>query len=430
MATNTSTGSSKANKRRHLSSSSDEELSSILQESWPRFLVISTHDDSPLKLNPFAISKGIQSACGEVQNVTRLRGGSILVECARRQQSVNLLGLKQFVNTQVVVSAHKTLNSSRGIVRDRARCLSDMTEEEIAAELQNQGVTAVKRFTRKTQDGTIINTQTYLFTFSVTTLPKFIKAGYFNIGVEVYVPNPLRCYRCQKFGHGAKTCTNKARCFRCSETHESSECTNEISCANCNGEHLSSSKSCPAFDRENKILRIKHTNNISYTEAKKLLPQSQSPSTKSYSAAVSSPVQITKAKTVSTQCQTSISWLKDEQVTIEDTVQISQDLPQLSTSSTQTETITKTSSELHHHSEPNVLTVPETRPGSAHLTNKEKKQMRRKAKTLQHLEVPSPVTTTVEVHNPFEPLEMDVTPTQPVHESGRTSRSRSPVEPP
>ncbi|XP_048251526.1 uncharacterized protein LOC125379294 [Haliotis rufescens] len=423
MATNTSTGSSKANKRRHLSSSSDEELSQIFPESWPRFLVISTVDESPLKLNPFAISKGIQSACGEVKNVTRLRGGSILVECARRQQSVNLLDLQQFVNTQVVVSAHKTLNSSRGIVRDRARCLSDMTEGEIADELQNQGVTAVKRFTRKTQDGTIVNTQTYLFTFSVTTLPKFIKAGYFNIGVEVYVPNPLRCYKCQKFGHGAKTCTNKARCFRCSETHESSECTNEIRCANCNGEHLSSSKSCPAFDRETKILRIKHTNNISYTEAKKLLLPSQTPSTKSYSAAVSSPVQLPKVTTVSTHCQTSISWLKDDIITLEDSIHISKDLPQISSSATQTETIHTPPTE------PNVA-VAETRQGNAHLSNKAKKQMRRKAKTLQHLEVPSPVTTTVEVHNPFEPLEMDVTPTQPVHESGRTSRSRSPVEPP
>ncbi|XP_071086302.1 matrilin-4-like [Haliotis cracherodii] len=34
-----------------------------------------------------------------------------------------------------------TLNSCRGIVRDRARCLSDMSEQEIVSELEDQGVT-------------------------------------------------------------------------------------------------------------------------------------------------------------------------------------------------------------------------------------------------------------------------------------------------
>lgn len=67
------------------------------------------------------------------------------MECARRQQSVNILFL-QFVNTKLVVSVHRTLNSARGIIRDYARCLPDMSEEEITAELK---VTDVKRFVYK-----------------------------------------------------------------------------------------------------------------------------------------------------------------------------------------------------------------------------------------------------------------------------------------
>ncbi|XP_071091229.1 uncharacterized protein [Haliotis cracherodii] len=230
-------GSSK-NKRRHVESLSSDEGSSEIVDSWPRFIVISSSDDIPLKLNPFAISLGIKGVCGEVNNVTRLRSGSLLVECARRQQSDNLLKLKQFVNTPVVVSVHKTLNSCRGIVRDRVRCLHDMSEEEIAAELQTQGVTAVKRFTKKKDDGTIIKLNTYLFTFALSSFPKSIKAGYFNIGVEVYVPNPLRCFKCQQFGHGAKFCRNNTACSRCGGAHEGSECTNTIKCANCIGEHF------------------------------------------------------------------------------------------------------------------------------------------------------------------------------------------------
>ncbi|XP_071091234.1 uncharacterized protein [Haliotis cracherodii] len=199
-------GSSRNEKKRRLEEIeiSTGNLSKTI-DSWAKFLVIEATDNLPIKLNPFAVSKAVSGICGEVKNVTRLRSGSLLVECARRQQSLNLLSISTFANIEVAVSVHRTLNSCRGIVRDRARCLSDMSEEEIATELEDQAVTAVKRLTFK-KDGVITNTNTYLMTFARTTLPQSIKAGYFHIGVDVYVPNPLRCYKCQRFGHGSKSC--------------------------------------------------------------------------------------------------------------------------------------------------------------------------------------------------------------------------------
>ncbi|XP_046567997.1 ankyrin repeat and KH domain-containing protein mask-like [Haliotis rubra] len=71
-----------------------------------------------------------------------------------------------------------------------------MSEEDFASELADEGVSAVKRFTIK-KEGIIVKTNTYLLTFDRSSLPKSIKAGYFNIGVDLYVPSPLRCYECQ-----------------------------------------------------------------------------------------------------------------------------------------------------------------------------------------------------------------------------------------
>ena len=58
-------------------------------EFWPRFLVVEGGKDGrlPLKLNPFAVEKGLKGVAGTVKNVTRLRSGFLLVECNTKQQS-------------------------------------------------------------------------------------------------------------------------------------------------------------------------------------------------------------------------------------------------------------------------------------------------------------------------------------------------------
>ncbi len=183
---------------------------------WPRFIVLETIDKSPLKLNPFAVSKGIQGIAGDVKNVRRLRNGSLLIECLKRQQATNLLSTKSFIGIPVSVSAHRTLNTSKGIVRDRERLFADMLELDIVSEMKEQGVLYVKRFTIR-KNNEVQQTNTYLFSFSTPTAPTSIKAGYCNIKVETYIPNPLRCFKCQKFGHGVNTCTLSVVCAHCGE---------------------------------------------------------------------------------------------------------------------------------------------------------------------------------------------------------------------
>ena len=45
---------------------------------------------------------------------------------------------------------------------------------------------------------------TFIITFHTASIPKHIKIGYLRIPVELYIPNPLHCFNCQKFGHGKK----------------------------------------------------------------------------------------------------------------------------------------------------------------------------------------------------------------------------------
>lgn len=101
-------------------------------------------------------------------------------------------------------------------------------------------------------------------------IPETIIAGYVNIRVRQYIPNPLRCRKCQLFGHTKNKCTNEAACDVCSikEVHNL-PCGNPKQCVNCGGSHSSFDRKCEVFIKEAEIMFLKTTQRISYFEAKK-----------------------------------------------------------------------------------------------------------------------------------------------------------------
>ncbi|XP_041349432.1 uncharacterized protein LOC121368750 [Gigantopelta aegis] len=84
----------------------------------------------------------------------------------------------------------------------------------------------------------LVPTNTLILSFNVPTLPTSVKAGYLYIPVVRYIPNPLRCFKCQKFGYGQNTCRNRLTCARCGQfDHDSKTCQNDMICTNCKGKH-------------------------------------------------------------------------------------------------------------------------------------------------------------------------------------------------
>ena len=176
-----------------------------------------------------------------------------------------------FFNIPVTVTEHNTLNSSKGIIRDRA--LKGLPEQEILEYLKDQGVTAVKRFTIKKYQG-VIETNTLLLTFNMINVPKNLKIFYRIIPVDIYIPNPLRCFNCQKFSHNENNCPEDigSVCKNCGVGHYdhlASKCKNPVKCVNCGKDHLSRSNECEIWKKEKEIMKIKVTQNLSFIEARK-----------------------------------------------------------------------------------------------------------------------------------------------------------------
>ena len=266
---------------------------------WPRFLVIQDEvKDSKLlmKLSPFAIAKGITGLAAEPVSVKKTSFG-LLVEVSKKSHAENLLKSKVLANVPIKVTVHRTLNSSRGVIRCRE--LSGMTEEEISDELSAQSVSVVKRIMlQKGQKAT----DTYILTFQKAELPPAIKVGYLNIKVKPYIPNPLRCYKCQDYGHGANKCTHQERCSRCGQEHANQNCKEEPFCVHCHQNHEASDRTCSRYLMERKIQQVKFTEKISFPEARKRVESETARPL--YSAAVAK-------KTNSVAIQTSVTWPKD-----------------------------------------------------------------------------------------------------------------------
>ena len=117
------------------------------------------------------------------------------------RRKLNGRSLKQNQNIPISSTLHRTLNTSRGIMRYRDEDLDNLSDEEICKELAPRGVIHVKRFITK-RNGQLVKLNTFLITFNFPNILSSIRMGLYNVKVSPYVPNPIRCFKCQKFGRG------------------------------------------------------------------------------------------------------------------------------------------------------------------------------------------------------------------------------------
>jgi hypothetical protein len=240
--------------------------------NFPRFLVMETagaSDKTIASLSPFIIERAMKGISESIEKVKKLRSGALLIEVTREAQAKNLLTVTEFASIPVTVSAHRSLNSSKGVIRSSE--LAKLSDDELLAELSSQGVTAIKNIFQ-TRDGQRRKTNTIILTFALATPPSRINAGYESCTVSEYIPNPLRCFRCQQFGHGQSACTKAAMCAKCGmPAHGTDDCSRNAHCTNCGGEHPAFAPVCPKFIREKEICKVKVTQGLSFTDAKKVV---------------------------------------------------------------------------------------------------------------------------------------------------------------
>ncbi|XP_064463035.1 uncharacterized protein LOC135373919 [Ornithodoros turicata] len=242
---------------------------SLNPEPWfPKVLVIKSDNESkPLaKISPFLVAKELEKLLGKSYNAKKLNTGDLQVEVHTKQQSTALQGVKQVGDIKVTVTTHRTLNIVKGVISEDE--LLSCSEAEIEEGLKDQGVVCAKRIVMR-RDGNEIQTKHVILSFQLHTLPSEIKAGYINCRVRPFIPNPRRCFKCQRFGHSSQMCRGQQACPKCAgNDHTPESCSKECHCVNCQGSHPAYSRSCPRWKDEKDILRIRTEQKLTYKAAK------------------------------------------------------------------------------------------------------------------------------------------------------------------
>ena len=210
----------------------------------PAFILITREDGSFKRTSPFAIKRGLDATCGPLNGAKTLRSGSILVEAKDGPQANRLLAVQTFLGTKVTVQIAERLNSVEGSIREDS--LSELTNAEILAELQDQGVCRVERLRSRNIEELGPN-PTVRLSFKGAVLPQAVYCGYVRVPVHPWVPAPPQCGKCWAVGtHQTRACRRREqRCGRCAGAHPSEGCREVPRCCGCGQAHPAWDRMCP-----------------------------------------------------------------------------------------------------------------------------------------------------------------------------------------
>ena len=243
---------------------SESDLKNVAAD-FPRLIFIESLEEVCLaKFSPFLIEKVISTRASP-KTINKTRNGNLLIEVDNWRQEENILKIKTFNTTKYRAYPHEKLNTSKGVIRSRELVLA--TEDEIASAQGKQRISIRKGEQR-------IQTNTYILTFNKSRTPKEVKIGYCLERVELYVIAPLRCFKCQKYGHNREVCRGTTDMCQIRSKGPGpcrGRLLEEIRCANCQQDHPAYARTCAIYQKEKEIIEVKHKGNVSFLEGRRIV---------------------------------------------------------------------------------------------------------------------------------------------------------------
>ena len=133
-----------------------------------------------------------------------------------------------------------------------------------------------------------------------------MRVGYLQVKVDLFVPNPLWCFGCNKFGHTSDCCKVAQKCVYCGQDKHKYQCARQQMCSDCKDPHASSAKDCPVWQKEKEIQHVRVEKHIPFPEARQLV-EALLPSVLPASSALSYLKLVSRKRVQCVECQTDLS---------------------------------------------------------------------------------------------------------------------------
>lgn len=217
------------------------------------------------QMNPLKLTKALKETIGIIEGAKILRDGKMIVFCKDSKQQKAAVGIKTLVGQKVTCSVVEGKKWIRGVI---SGIPIDISADVIKRNISGATVLEARRL-KYTRNKERLDSLSVMLRFDEEKMPSRVFLGAMSYVVRLFIPPPLRCFKCQKFGHVAAVCRGKQRCARCGGEHEYGGCEEGVKpkCCNCGGDHSAGYGGCQVRKSAAMVQNVKVVEGITYAEA-------------------------------------------------------------------------------------------------------------------------------------------------------------------
>ncbi|XP_026094828.1 uncharacterized protein LOC113066913 [Carassius auratus] len=203
----------------------------VSRKNIEEYKVMMKFADSGMTINPIKLTKSLNKALGEIHSAKTLRDGNLIIICKDEKQQKKALSITSMLGLLVSCTLMKKKPWVRGVITGIP---TDVNTDKIKSCVEGAKVVGAKRL-QYVKNKERMDSLSVMLQFDEERMPERVKIGYVSYPVRPYVPPPLRCFKCQKYGHVNAVCRGKQRCARCGGDHEYGKCGEGVKakCCNC-----------------------------------------------------------------------------------------------------------------------------------------------------------------------------------------------------
>ena len=236
-------------------------------ENWARYLVLKTESR---QLKGWELENLLLSKYPSKDLTFRqIRKDEWLIETTTKKQSESYQSLTNLEGINVVVRKHDQLNSITGtVVLPQSLDQDGLPDRHVllsSLQIRGYDCTDVEVFEIPNKKNPERKLRIAKIKFDGQNLPQYIKIEGTRREVRPFIPKPLQCRNCSRFGHSTNNCRNNPICAYCSSENHTTKWNCETErCVNCHGNHHSRSKTCPfyLYNTELKLLMSRSGMNV------------------------------------------------------------------------------------------------------------------------------------------------------------------------